>query len=1814
MSELFNKPKPLQSEPPVFRGQPKRAPLLPEQPAPTLKQTVQAAVEQENPVYNFFQGLNRIAETPDADPDFDVITEAQKSPLFTDYPGQLLAARSADELFAIESRIRRELQNRQVLEEAGGLGVATTLASAVATPTIFIPLVGGGATLGSVATRAAGLAFLAASLDEVPLILNQYTRTNLESVFNITAGTVLGAALGTVGTTLSKRKLAKLEREFTQEEPVAPDVTMTREPDGSYRVDEDFEAAEFAPSGARRAEEPTPPPPAREGEAPTQTRPSRTQPRLSPKEQVIKFLDGVYAVRGADILRQVAIHAPQTRVGGFTRSLPRIVQAVLKEITSDSVVARPALLPLSSPVDTILYNRKPPLVDDVLEFLPEGERFAALRAEVEAARAVGLDVEKTVNDIIQNGLFYAKVTRPEKLPLDKLEFSKYWLKWAQRDADLDEAFVRAGGTESTTPPGQPTATGAAARGEQTPQYLTRYNPETGEFEKEFLADPTSLEAVDVGNLARLPLAARKALFINPVARGIMQEGMPIVARAVRRIFQQYSTGGLRMEGAQRGLAPTAEGTIESRMALYQGLLYRALEEQRKAYYTYLTGKETHILPERLFFDANAFFNRSPKPGKMTFSEFKQQVTKALNKTFHGDGEDLSEELLEAAQEAAEEFDPHVMQTVSNWRTNFFDLIVREARSAASLQGSEKFFKELKFDQMRSDQLRGYMYHIFSPTAVASKRNEFIEDMAAHIQDVMSARFSRRIESLLQNEADSREALALLDTGQDELRELVEDLQAVVKSLDDAVLDDPAYALAKEKRREANQVWRKEYDRLLADEQHLYSNMTEAKLGSRRKALAATREDREALLDEAREAEAAISKEVRDLVKQRRSAKRKIKFARRSEGGFAQLREDLIDRIERNEDLTRNRLTQFGQRYATFLKNMDRYSDEKVAAEIKKLEDDFDKTIADIERSEARIAEYRDRLEEARALRPGWGPKGLSKIAGYDLDAADVIRYDNPGGEWIKAKMAQAEEAMKTAPADSTAHRGFSGAVTAHTTTPISLPVERLRKLKGASGEVVRKSSDKYKELKASVDANGWRDETPILIGINHKGEAFLLEGNHRVFVADETGVTNIRAEVRWFNGGETALDAEQQRIARDLEILNSTERRVTARQLRQEKLLVRADTLAGRPELRSLLEARIEDFREKTRIANDARAVRNEKLNAKLEKATPEAVGRLRSEIEQRTAQAREDLANTLEEAGADIVDFANFKVDFSDIAKDFAERLSFSITSGKPLAQLDLLPQVRGPMKHRLLNMPYDIKSKYLEEDSERVLGSYTLAMSSQIELFRAFGDRAGTNAVKAVEEDMNNVTRLLETRTVDEKGVTITPERRRKELEAVARKRVDYVNSVKAFNERLSGMRGLPSDPTSMVYRLGRTFLHLNTATMMGSAAITSISDLARPVITHGFASVFADAYAPLVRGLADLDQREFNSRVVRQLQLFGVGIETVLHSRARGTFDIESILPHQTKFGQLLEQAALKTPLVALFGPWTDLMQQISGMATMARILTDVQDLVAGKLPRAEVEYLASTGINLDMARRIWTQLSEVPEGGTKFRGQWLPNTEKWVDHEAARVFAAAIAEENRKGLSVPGLEQPLFRDEHVFGKMITQFQAFTLGAHSTMLMASLQKRGVEAFHTLSGLTLSMALGTLSYYIWAMTAGERAREEMRKADWRAWMDQALYRSGIIGAFDYPRRIAQEIPYLQPYSSFSGEALPGRRASSLISAIGGPSFTTLGNLANIVQTIADPTASTVRSARKTLVWQNVFYVRSLLDSVEEGLVDTLNLPERRR
>ena len=125
-----------------------------------------------------------------------------------------------------------------------------------------------------------------------------------------------------------------------------------------------------------------------------------------------------------------------------------------------------------------------------------------------------------------------------------------------------------------------------------------------------------------------------------------------------------------------------------------------------------------------------------------------------------------------------------------------------------------------------------------------------------------------------------------------------------------------------------------------------------------------------------------------------------------------------------------------------------------------------------------------------------------------------VRTDNPGGEWLEHERRRADERVRNNDTK------VSGAVTGYLKKPIELDPRKLKVIPGARNERRVPGEFQYDQLRPSMEEKGFLPDSPILVGINHRGEPYIIEGNTRAAVARDIGIDRIPAEVRYFAGGE----------------------------------------------------------------------------------------------------------------------------------------------------------------------------------------------------------------------------------------------------------------------------------------------------------------------------------------------------------------------------------------------------------------------------------------------------------------------------------------------------------------------------------------------------------------------------------------------------------------------------------------------------------------------------------------------------------------------
>lgn len=646
--------------------------------------------------------------------------------------------------------------------------------------------------------------------------------------------------------------------------------------------------------------------------------------------------------------------------------------------------------------------------------------------------------------------------------------------------------------------------------------------------------------------------------------------------------------------------------------------------------------------------------------------------------------------------------------------------------------------------------------------------------------------------------------------------------------------------------------------------------------------------------------------------------------------------------------------------------------------------------------------------------------------------------------------------------------------------------------------------------------------------------------------------------------------------------LQATRMTDTAERLAQAEARVNS-----REDARDFIEAMLDETLQKINSINGRRAVRAQRLMQQAEKLSPENALRRIDEVRAKQASREVDFLERWRVLGADSADIETGVADFREHARQIATEAKNNIMG--TFVRLPSVDQLRGPRGSqiaRTLNIPSNKVEEFLNNDIEDLMRQTLHTFPADIEIARRpeFGDVNGEQMFIRLAEEMDE--RLRQVSESD-----LAPKTKEKRLDEINQTYAGYRRNLEAVIGRLRHTWGLPHDPEGLGWRMGKTALNANVLRFMGGVVISSIPDIARPIMRYGLTRTLRDGFIPLVTNLKEM---RLTMQEVKQL---AGGLDVTMQSRAASVFDLIDGVGRGTKLEQGIEFATRRMGMLALFDYWTSGMKQFSGAVAHGKFMDSIEAVMTGKgnVGKATT-FLAENGIDENLAERIWAQMQK-NDGASRVNGRWLPNTSQWDDPEVYRAYSAAIIRETENTIITPGVDKPLWLDQSMMGRLLGQFKSFAFASTSRTLISGMQQRDAAV---INGVIFSLAMGTLGYYLYAMAAGGKVKQEMLNAGPDKWADEAIARSGLLGILGEVQRIAERIPLTQPYATFSGTRSARRSGDNLTEAFLGPTFDLLSTGTNVAAGIHAPDDSTVHDMRTLLPGQNLFYLRQLFDQIE--------------
>uniref|UniRef100_UPI0034D6C25D hypothetical protein n=1 Tax=Morganella morganii TaxID=582 RepID=UPI0034D6C25D len=504
-----------------------------------------------------------------------------------------------------------------------------------------------------------------------------------------------------------------------------------------------------------------------------------------------------------------------------------------------------------------------------------------------------------------------------------------------------------------------------------------------------------------------------------------------------------------------------------------------------------------------------------------------------------------------------------------------------------------------------------------------------------------------------------------------------------------------------------------------------------------------------------------------------------------------------------------------------------------------------------------------------------------------------------------------------------------------------------------------------------------------------------------------------------------------------------------------------------------------------------------------------------------------------------------------------------------------DGLTKHAGFTKARTLNIPDERIKDFLESDVNYVMENYIRQVAPEIELTKRFGRVDMDGQIKAITEDYN---RLI--------SEAATPKERAK----LEKRREADLRDIRAMRDRLLGTYGAPKDPASFFVRAGRVARHVNFLRLLGGMTISSLPDMARPIMQHGLRS----SLKSLGKMLTDISAQRIAKADLREM---GIGLEYALSSRSKVIADLNDPYSRRSFLERGLEWSSQKFGNFTLMNQYTDTMKMWSGVTTQSKVLNAANRVAGGKkLSKKEITKLAHIGIDESMLRRIAEQYSR---HGEDLGGMLTGHSHLWDDRVVREAFQNAVLKDVRTTVITPGIgDTPLMMSSEL-GKIVMQFKTFFFATHNRALVSGIQSGDASFYY---GALLQVGLGSLVYVLKSMMAGREINTDPANL-----VKEGLDWSGMMGWLGEPNNVLENLSggTYGMSAMFGGPPASRYQSRNGIGALLGPTFDLGGDIKNITAGVLNGEFDDreVRSVRKLLPFQNLFYLAPLLNQVEEQL-----------
>jgi len=504
-------------------------------------------------------------------------------------------------------------------------------------------------------------------------------------------------------------------------------------------------------------------------------------------------------------------------------------------------------------------------------------------------------------------------------------------------------------------------------------------------------------------------------------------------------------------------------------------------------------------------------------------------------------------------------------------------------------------------------------------------------------------------------------------------------------------------------------------------------------------------------------------------------------------------------------------------------------------------------------------------------------------------------------------------------------------------------------------------------------------------------------------------------------------------------------------------------------------------------------------------------------------------------------------------------------------------------------------INGGFIEADIEGLMRAYYRSIMPDIVLTERFGDPGmlGINyAAGGYKKGLTQIYAEYQAR------ILAAPKSQKAKLE---REMVEALNDLENLRDLIRGTGGLPANPESAFSRTVRVGKNITAMTYL-SGILAAVPDVARVVMADGITKNFGRLYEAFFN---DMSWRMLKLSK-KDAQLTGEAADMFLGTRAALFADTGDI------FG-LMNSVERATGQITNFyfsyingmNLWNTGVKNIASLVNGSKILDYVEALALGKrIGTKERAQLNNLFIDEPMARRIYDQylahgLGKGAKESAGYERLRVARADNWTDKVARETYLSALQKDINITIVTPGkADVPMWMNTEI-GGVLSQFKKFGMAATQRILMRGMQERDNNFMIGVVGL---ISLG-------AMVDAFRQRQfglDYKKKKFGDKLMGAIERSAVLGIFTDVNRMVETLSNNRlGLSQVLGGGRKYKPTYKQKMGLAGPAGSYIANLYDIMLDWGKGTHdyTTARAIRKTLPFQNIWYLDSVFDKIEKGL-----------